>query len=322
VRAAFIERFDPDDPASVVTVGDRPEPEVPGGWTVVDVKAASLNHHDVWTARGLGVIGAQQLPMILGSDAAGLDQDGSEVVVHTVMTDPDWLGPELVAPSVRLLSDGPQGTFAERVAVPRRNLLPKPPQLTFEEAACLPTAWLTAYRMLFTQAAVRPGATVFVQGASGGLSTALIMLGQAAGVRMWVSGRDEEKRAYALERGADAAFEPGGRLPERVDAVMDSVGAATWEHSLKVLRKGGTMVVAGVTGGTHGTTDAVRLFTNGLHIVGTVMGTLDELRDLIGFCVTADLHPPVSEVLALEEAPRAFETMSSGAVRGKVVLSP
>jgi NADPH:quinone reductase-like Zn-dependent oxidoreductase len=322
MRAAFVDRFDAGDPAGVVTVGDRPEPEVPEGWTVVEVKAASLNHHDVWTARGMGGLGVGQLPMILGCDAAGHDEAGREVVVHTVVTDPDWLGPELLAPSLRLLSDGPQGTFAERVAVPRRNVLPKPSQLTFAEAACLPTAWLTAYRMLFTQAPVRPGATVLVQGASGGLSTALVMLGRAAGARMWVTGRDEEKRGYAIQRGADAAFEPGARLPERVDAVMDSVGAATWEHSLKVLRKGGTMVVAGVTGGIHGQTDAVRLFTSGLRIVGTTMGTLEELRDLIRFCVAADVHPPIGDVLALEDAPRAFDTMWSGAVRGKVVLRP
>ena len=320
--AAFAERFDPEDPGGAVAVGDRPEPGVADGWTVVDVRAASLNHHDVWTARGLGVIGADQLPMILGCDAAGVDDQGREVVVHTVVTDPAWLGPELLAPSLRLLSDGPQGTFAERVAVPRRNLLPKPPELSFEEASCLPTAWLTAYRMLFTQAALRPGATALVQGASGGLSTALIMLGRASGLRMWVTGRDEDKRAYALWHGADAAFEPGARLPERVDAVMDSVGAATWEHSLKVLRRGGIMVVAGVTGGYKGSTDAVRLFQNGLHIVGSMMGTIDELRDLLAFCVAAGIRPPISETLPLAEAPRAFATMHSGAVRGKIVLRP
>jgi NADPH:quinone reductase-like Zn-dependent oxidoreductase len=320
--AAFVERFDGDDPAGAVTVADRPDPEVPNGWALIDVKAVSLNHHDVWTARGLGVIGVDQLPMVLGCDAAGVDDHGREVVAHTVITEPDWLGPELLAPSLRLLSDGPQGTFAERVAVPRRNLLPKPPALSFEEAACLPTAWLTAYRMLFTQAAVRPGATVLVQGASGGLSTALIMLGRAAGVRMWVTGRDEDKRAYALRLGADAAFEPGARLPERVDAVMDSVGAATWEHSLKVLRKGGTMVVAGVTGGYRGSTDAVRLFQSSLHIVGSMMGTLDELRHLLEYCVASGIRPPISETLPLREAPRAFRTMQSGSVRGKIVLQP
>src|SRR5205807_3064186 len=112
-------------------------------------------------------------------------------------------------------------TFAERVVVPRRNLVPKPPELSFDEAACLPTAWLTAYRMLFTRAQVAPGMTVLVQGASGGVATALVLLGSAAGVRMWVTGRSERRRAEAIALGADQAFEPGARLPERVDVVME-----------------------------------------------------------------------------------------------------
>jgi NADPH:quinone reductase-like Zn-dependent oxidoreductase len=320
--AAFVERFDDADPGGALRVAERPDPDPPEGWTVVDVKGASLNHHDVWTARGLGVVRARQLPMILGCDAAGVDDEGREVVVHSVVTDPQWLGPELQAPSLALLSDGPPGTFAERVRVPARNLVPKPPELSFEEAACLPTAWLTAYRMLFTKAAVSPGDTVLVQGASGGLSTALVMLGRAAGVRMWVTGRDEERRAYALEHGAEAAFEPGARLPERVDAVMDSVGTATWDHSLKVLRKGGTLVVAGVTGGFSAPTDIVRVFQNELTIVGSIMGTIDELRNLVAFCDAAGIRPPVTEALPLERAPEAFTTMASGAVRGKIVLRP
>src|SRR5881275_2571723 len=197
-----------EDPLRGLTIGERPEPEVPDGWTTVSVKAASLNHHDLWSLRGVG-LSRDQLPMILGCDAAGLDERGNEVVVHSVVTDDSWRGDETFDPRRALLSEDHQGTLAERVAVPRRNLLPKPPELSFEEAACLPTAWLTAYRMLFTHAAVRPGATVLVQGASGGLSTALVMLGRAAGVRMWVTGRDEDKRAYALDLGAHAAFEPG-----------------------------------------------------------------------------------------------------------------
>jgi NADPH:quinone reductase-like Zn-dependent oxidoreductase len=322
VLAAYVERFDDADPGAALRVDQRTEPDPPDGWTVVTVKGASLNHHDVWTARGLGVVRPDQLPMILGCDAAGIDDAGRDVVVHAVITDPAWLGPELLAPSLALLSDGPPGTFAERVAVPRRNLVPKPASLSFEQAACLPTAWLTAYRMLFTKAAVQPGETVLVQGASGGLSTALIMLGRAAGVRMWVTGREESKRAYALERGADAAFEPGARLPERVDAVMDSVGAATWEHSLKVLRKGATLVVAGATGGFSAPTNIVRMFQNDLRIVGSNMGTIDELRNLVDFCESAAIHPPVSEVLPLERAAEALATMATGAVRGKIVLRP
>src|SRR5437764_15462810 len=140
--------------------------------------------------------------MILGCDAAGLDEDGNEVVVHSVISDPDWRGDETMDPKRSLLSERTPGTFAERVAVPRRNLLPKPPELSFEQAACLPTAWLTAYRMLFTRGGARPGMTVLVQGASGGVSTALIVLGRAAGLRVWVTSRSVEKGQAALELGA------------------------------------------------------------------------------------------------------------------------
>ena len=145
--------------------------------------------------------------MILGTDAAGLDEDGNEVVVHGVISDPSWTGDETFDPKRSLLSERHQGAMAERVAVPRRNVVPKPASLSFAEAACLPTAWLTAYRMLFTRGELRPGETVLVQGAGGGVATAAIVLGRAAGLRVLVTSRDEAKRAKALEIGAHAAFE-------------------------------------------------------------------------------------------------------------------
>ena len=154
--AVYAESFNPDDPLSGLVVGERPEPEVPDGWTTVTVKAASLNHHDLFSLRGVG-LREEQLPMILGCDAAGLDEDGNEVVVHAVISDPAWTGDETFDPKRSLLSERYQGTFAERVAVPRRNVVPKPASLSFEEAACLPTAWLTAYRMLFTRGELTAG---------------------------------------------------------------------------------------------------------------------------------------------------------------------
>src|ERR687897_2756279 len=240
--AAFVSTPAPKDPLSVLEVGERPEPEVPDGWTTVQVKAVSLNHHDLFSLRGVG-LPAEKMPMILGTDAAGIDEDGNEVVVHGVISTPGWTGDETLDPKRSLLSEVHQGSMAERVAVPRRNLLPKPADLSFAEAACLPTAWLTAYRMLFVRSGLRPGQTVLVQGASGGVATALIVLGRAAGYRMWVTGRSEEKRAAALALGAEQAFETGARLPERVDGVMETVGEATWSHSIKSLRPGGVVVI-------------------------------------------------------------------------------
>src|SRR5918993_2326015 len=173
--AVYAESFSSDEPLNGLVVGERPDPEVPDGWTTVDVKASSLNHHDLWSLRGVG-LKEDALPMILGCDAAGHDEDGNEVVVHAVVSSPDWTGDETLDPRRSLLSERHQGTFAEKVAVPRSNVVPKPAGLSFVEAACLPTAWLTAYRMLFTRGELRAGETVLVQGAGGGVATAVITL--------------------------------------------------------------------------------------------------------------------------------------------------
>ncbi|GAA4730002.1 zinc-binding dehydrogenase [Nocardioides endophyticus] len=316
--AAFVEVFDPQHPVSALRVADRPDPATPPGWTVIEVKAASINHHDIWSLRGVG-LDAGKLPMVLGCDAAGIDANGREVIVHAVVTDPvDSAAPG--RPSV--LSERHQGTFAQFLAVPAANLVPKPASLSFAEAACLPTAWLTAYNMLFRQASLSPGDTVLVQGASGGLSTALLALGNAAGFRMWATGRSEDKRSHALALGAQSAFEPGQRLPARVDAVMESVGAATWEHSLKALRPEGTVVVAGATSGYMAQTELGRIFANRLKIVGTAMGSLADLRRLVSFCDVKGIKPHVHSVEPLTNAVRAFQTVLDGDVRGKVVLQP
>src|SRR5215207_6665684 len=319
--AVFAADSDSADPLSALQVGQRPEPVVPDGWTTVTLKAASLNHHDVWSLRGVG-LSRERLPMILGCDAAGIDEDGNEVVVHAIVSDESWQGDETLDPKRSILSERHQGTFAERVAVPRLNLVPKPGALSFEQAACLPTAWLTAYRMLFTRGRIVPGATILVQGAGGGVATALIALGSAAGVRVWVTGRSEEKRSRALELGAQQAFEPGARLPERVDAVMETIGEATWAHSLRALKPGGTIVVCGATSGVAPPAELNRTFFLQLSIVGSTMGTRDELERLVRFCVDKGVRPVIHETLPLREARGAFETMLAGEVLGKIVLTP
>jgi NADPH:quinone reductase-like Zn-dependent oxidoreductase len=318
--AAFAARFDADDPLAALEVGDRPEPEVPDGWTTVTVKAASLNHHDLWSLRGVG-LREEQLPMILGCDAAGLDDDGNEVLVHAVVADPAFQPDETFDPRRTLLSEKHPGTLAERVAVPRRNLIPKPPELSFAQAACLPTAWLTAYRMLFTRARLAPGSTILVQGAGGGVATALVVLARAAGIRVWASSRSEQKRARALELGADEAFEPGARLPERVDAVMESVGEATWSHSLKSLKPGGTLVICGATSGQAPPAELNRIFFLQLSVVGSTMGTRDELARLAGFCAARGIAPVIERTLPLRDAREAFVQLERGDIFGKVVLT-
>jgi NADPH:quinone reductase-like Zn-dependent oxidoreductase len=318
--AVYAAIIDADDPLRGLRVGELDEPAVPDGWTTVTVRAASLNHHDLWSLRGVG-LSADRLPMILGCDAAGEDADGNEVVVHSVVTSDSWRGDETLDPRRSILSERFPGTFAERVAVPRRNLVPKPPELSFAEAACLPTAWLTAYRMLFTRAGVAPGATVLVQGAGGGVATALIVLGRAAGLRVWATSRSSSKRERALALGADAVFEPGARLPERVDAVMETVGAATWDHSLKALKPGGTLVISGATSGADPPAGLNRVFFLQLSVVGSTMGTRDELERLLRLCVERDVRPVVEATVPMEDARSAFETLAAGEAFGKLVLT-
>jgi NADPH:quinone reductase-like Zn-dependent oxidoreductase len=295
--------------------------ELPDGWTTVEVKAAALNHHDLWSLRGVGLKEAS-LPMVLGCDAAGLDGDGNEVVVHAVVSDPAWTGDETLDPKRSLLSERYQGTFADRVAVPRRNVVPKPASLSFEEAACLPTAWLTAYRMLFTQGGLKPGDSVLVQGAGGGVATALVSLGRAAGLRVYATSRDEAKRARALELGAHEVFETGARLPRRVDAVMETVGRATWSHSVKALRPGGTLVVSGTTSGPHpDNAELTRVFFLQLRVVGSTMGTSAELASLTDLLDVSGVRPVIDRVLPMEQARDGFAAMAEGDLFGKVVFT-
>jgi NADPH:quinone reductase-like Zn-dependent oxidoreductase len=319
--AVYADSLDADDPLTGLALGERPEPEAPDGWAVVTVRACALNHHDLWSLRGVG-LAPDRLPMILGCDAAGVDAAGNEVVVHAVISDPDWLGDETLDPDRSLLSERYQGTLAEQVAVPRRNLVPKPSALSYEVAACLPTAWLTAYRMLFTQAGVAPGSTVLVQGAGGGVATALIALGAAAGARVWVTSRDPDKAARAVELGAAEVFQTGERLPERVDAVMETVGAATWQHSLRSLRPGGTVVLSGATSGRSADTELNRIFFLQLRVLGSTMGTRDELARLLTFCERTGVRPVIDRVLPLEKARDGFAALERGEVFGKIVLTP
>jgi NADPH:quinone reductase-like Zn-dependent oxidoreductase len=314
-------RFDAENPIAALELGEHADPVVRDGWTTVAVRAASLNHHDVWTLRGVG-LSADRLPMILGCDAAGVDAEGNDVVVHAVIGDPAAAGgDETFDPARSLLSERHDGTFAERLTVPRRNVVPKPRALSFEEAACLPTAYLTAFRMLFDRAPIGPGATVLVQGAGGGVATALIVLGRAAGYRMWVTSRSADKRDRALQLGADMAFETGARLPERVDAVMETVGDATWGHTLRALKPGGVVVIAGATSGAVPPADLNRVFFLQLSVIGSTMGTRGELSRLLTFCEQTGTRPVIDRTMPLTEAKDGFAAMIAGDLFGKVVFT-
>lgn len=308
------------DPLTGLTVGDRPSPEVPEGWARVTLSACALNHHDLWSLQGVG-LSADRLPMVLGCDGAGVDEDGNEVVVHAVIGEPGPYGDETFDPKRTLLSELHDGTLAEQVVVPARNLVPKPANLSFEEAACLPTAWLTAYRMLVTRSGLSESGTVLVQGAGGGVATAAIVLAKALGHKVFVTSRDEAKRQRSLELGADAALAPGERVPAKCDAVLETVGDATWSHSLRSLRPGGTVVVSGATSGPNPPADLNRVFFLQLSVVGSTMGTRDELVDLLELLARTGTRPLIDTVRPLSEARAAFEQMAAGDTFGKLVLT-
>jgi NADPH:quinone reductase-like Zn-dependent oxidoreductase len=312
MRAAIAVGADRKEPLRVLSVGEAPEPATPEGWVTVDVRAASLNHHDIWSLRGVG-LPPERLPMILGCDAAGVDPDGNEVVVYPVVADPgDPRG-------YSLLSERHPGTLAERVAVPRENLIAKPAGLSFLEAACLPTAWLTAFHMLTTRGRVDEGAAVLVQGAGGGVATAAVALALAMGKRVYATSRDAGKRERIAALGA-TAVEPGARLPERVDVVIESVGEPTFDHSMKCAAPGARIVVCGATGGHLATVDLRRLFAMRLELLGSTMGSRAELAALLDLCVEKDVRPIIDSTYGFTAVADAFAHLASGDIVGKVAV--
>jgi NADPH:quinone reductase-like Zn-dependent oxidoreductase len=176
--------------------------------------------------------------------------------------------------------------------------------------------------MLYVQGGLRPGQSVLVQGAGGGVATALITLARAGGLQVSATSRDEAKRARALEMGAHAAYETGARLPDRVDAVMETVGAATWTHSLRSLRPGGTVVISGATSGPNPeTTELNRIFFLQLRVIGSTMGTRGELAQLVSFLDATGTKPLIDRTLPLADAREGFAAMNDGHVFGKIVFT-
>ncbi len=319
--AVYANAISSSDPLSCLSVGELEQPATPDDWVTVEVKAASLNHHDLWALKGQA-LKAEQIPMILGTDAAGVTEDGREVVVHAVIGDPAaGHGDETLDPRRSLLSEVYPGTIAEFVRVPAANLIDKPLDLSWEEASCLPTAWLTAFRMLTTKAEANAGDVVLVQGAAGGVATALIVLGKALGLTVWATSRDASKREWVSSIGADAVFAPDDRLPGKVDAVMETVGEATWDHSVKSLRPGGRLVISGATSGQMPPAQLNRIFFLQLQILGSTMGTIGEFRDLLQLLSRTGARPIIDRVWAMQDAAQAFAAMERGDVRGKLVLT-
>lgn len=340
-------RYGGDDPVANLDIGAVPDPAPGPGEVLVGVGAASLNHHDLWTLRGVGSRPLVE-PQVLGCDAAGTvlaygdgtapegaPAVGARVVVHSVMTcgacPACRAGDEPHCRSVGILSEPPYpGTLAERLVVPVDNILPLPDGLDAVTAACLPTTYLTAYRMLFVRAGLRPGQRALVQGAMGGVASAAILIGSAFGLTVYATSRDEAKRAAALELGATAAFATDRNAIKQVlsaseggvDAVLDTVGEATWDFSLRVTRPGGTVVVSGVTSGANPPAQLNRVFWRQLTIAGSSMGTREELSRLVELCGRGSFHPLIDSVRPLADAGDAFRALAAGDRHGKLVLQP
>ena len=345
MRALYAAKLGGETPLANLEFGERPTPTPGTGEVRVKVRAATLNHHDYWTLRG--VVGYPITPpRILGCDAAGIVDAygseppegappvGAEVAVYPVRSCGRCrgcrTGDQMLCRAFTLLSDGDvEGSFAEYVVVPINNVLPKPKNLSFAQTAALGTTYLTAYRMLFTKARLRPGSSALVQGAGGGLATAVIALATAAGIEVIASSRSEAKLEYAKRLGAKAGVLAGKEAAKAVlkltqgdgvDAVLESVGEPTWGTSMRAVRQGGIIVVAGATGGPNPPADLSRVFWRQITIAGTSMGTLDEFAALLRFVELVGMKPVIDAEYPLEEGAKAFGRLAAGEVMGKLVL--
>ena len=320
--AVYIEKPDFENPLSALRIGERPMPESRDGWVSVKIQAASLNWHDLWTMQGLGGLNGrpETFPMILGCDGVGTLPDGSAAVIYPVLGEADWKGDETLDPGRHVLTETVQGTFADYALVPRRNAVALPVGLSYRAAAVLGVSWLTAYRMLFTRSDLRPGQTMLVQGASGGVATALIQLGRAAGMQVWATGRGKDKRALAEQLGAHRTFEAGESLPQPADAVFDPVGTATFPHSMASVRAGGTIVLCGAASGIEARLDIARVFIEQISIRGVFAGTLDEFRDLLNFVARSGIQPHIGMEMPMDRAGDGLRLMQEGTSHGKVLL--
>src|SRR6266446_3827630 len=320
--AVYATHAAPDDPLAALKIGEQPEPDVPEGWVRVKVSHASLNRHDLFTLRGMsGHPEGIAYPIILGSDAAGTMGDGTPVVIYPMMGSDDWRGDETLDPKWHIPSEFIHGTFADYAVVPRRNAIPLPKDLSPLHASVLGTAWLTAYRALFTKSVLRAGETVLVQGASGGMSTALIQLGRAAGFEVWATSRTAEGRELAEKLGAHRTFGSNEQLPRMGEAIVDSVGPASWPHSMASIGRGGTIVITGGTTGLEASLPLLPMLAEQITVCGSIMGTMQDMRSMLSFIVAAQIKPEIGQVVPMDCATEALRAMWEGRTHGKTVLT-
>jgi zinc-binding alcohol dehydrogenase/oxidoreductase len=302
---------------------DAGDPVAGPGEVVVELRAAAVNRRDLLVRSPPGPAYEFPLPLIPGSDGAGIRQDtGEEVVIYPGL---GWGGREDAAgPDWRILGGPDNGTYAELVKVPAENVFPKPARFSWEEAAAFPLAGLTAWRALFAVGRLHGSETVLVLGAGSGVSTFAVQLAAQAGSRVLVTSSSEEKIERAKELGAAGGVlyteEGWAEAVGPVDVVLDSVGT-TWRDSLRALRKGGRLVVFGGTGGPEVTLDVRALYLSWQSILGTTMGSARDFAGLLRMVNEGSWQPVIDSVRPLAEAEAAHERMKAGEHFGKLVLT-
>ncbi|MGH7162799.1 MAG: zinc-binding dehydrogenase [Planctomycetota bacterium] len=311
---------------------ERTLPEPAADEVRVQVRAAGLNHLDTWVRRGVPGV-KFPLPLVPGCDGAGVVDKAGAAARDVAPGDEVVLSPGIGHPLDReygILGETRDGTCAEYVVVPRENVLPKPARLSFEEAGAVPLAFLTAWAMLVRRAQVRPGEWVVVHAAGSGVGSAAIQIARLFNARVIATASSDEKRKRARELGAEAAlpYEEFAREVRRItnkvgaDVVVDHVGPATWEGSVACLRRGGRLVTCGGTSGHEIRFDVRPLFYKSLSFLGSTMGTLEELKTVLGHFVEGRLRPVIDRIYKLEEIRDAHRRLAERAVFGKVVVVP
>ena len=326
-----------------VALREVDDPTAGPGEVVVDVRAAALNHLDLWTLSGdLGI--PHEFPHTLGADGAGVIaavgedvtrlKPGLEVVVNPGLScgacEFCRAGEQSACTSFRMLGEHSPGTFAEKVKVPAANVFPFPEHLSFVQAAALGTTAITAYRMLFGRGGLRPGEWVLITGIGGGLAVSLFQLARGVAGRVFVTSSSDAKLAKALELGADGSVnykdeDAGKRLramtgKRGMDLVCDSAGGPALDQALRALRKGGRVVVAGATAGAKAEIDLRRVFWNQLSIVGSTMGSHSEVADMLRAVAGMKLEPIIDRSFSFEDGVEALTYLESQDQFGKVVL--
>jgi len=313
-------RIHEDGGPEVLRYEDAPDPVPQPGDVLVHLRAASLNHLDLWVRKGLPSV---PKPRILGADGAGTLDDGERVVINPGLDHGNG--------RITVVGEHMDGTHAELIAVPEENVYPMPAELSFEEAAAFPLVFETAYRMLVTKAAIQPGEWVLVWGIGSGVATAALQIAKALGACAIVTSSSDEKLARASELGADATVNhASGDVVAAVkeategrgaDIVVEHVGAATWQRTLQAVRAGGRVTVCGATTGPNPPAALHRIWWKQLTVFGSTMGTKQDFEGAYELIAGGRARPIVDRVFPLAEAATAHEYLEAGEQLGKVVLS-